>query len=102
MNLGIKSILKHSIKYTGASTFVALLSIPKNIILAIVLTPSDFGFFSALWLFAEWAYLLGPGFLNSSVREFNYHFGKNEFKKADAIEREGNGADLIYTFLFAF
>ncbi len=97
----ISSILKNSLKYTGVSFFSTFLSVPKNIVLAAVLTPSDFGIYAFIWLFVEYSYHLSPGFINASTREMTAFIGNGEPDKALEIERYGNGADLIYTVLLS-
>ena len=93
----IADIVKNSAKYTVASLAGTFISIPKNVLLGILVAPREFGLFSLLWLFYDYFSYFSPGFLGASTREMTYCLGEGKDEEALEAEKIGNFADLVYS-----
>lgn len=79
--ISIIDMLKHSGKFNLVNLMNNIFSIPKSIIIAVVLSPSDYGVISYLGLWSLYAALVNPGFISASNREIAYLIGRKEGKR---------------------
>lgn len=96
MGISVINILRHSIKFNIIRIIAGVISVPKNIIIAVFLLPKDYGLIGFLSLWSMYAGLINPGILSAGCREIPYLLGKNDEKGMLRIQNISISADLLY------
>jgi len=99
MAISVINILRQSAKFNAVQIIGNLISIPKSIIVAMVLFPKDYGVIGFLGLWTMYSGLVNPGILSAGYREIPYYLGRNEEDEALRIQNISISADLIYSLL---
>ena len=101
MTTSITNIIKQSTKLNIVAIVIAIISLPKNIIIAMILLPEEFGLISFLGLWSMYAGLIKPGILAAGRREIPYLLGKGEKNEALRIQNISISGNLLYS-IFPF
>lgn len=97
--ISVVDILKQSSKFNLVNIIANILSIPKSLIIAMVLVPKDYGIISFLGLWPMYAEFINPGFLSASSREMTYFIGINNEKEAIRIQNISHTSDFLYSLI---
>ncbi|MFH0861115.1 MAG: oligosaccharide flippase family protein [Candidatus Altiarchaeota archaeon] len=98
-NVTISSVLRQSLKFNAVNIFCKIISIPKSIIVAMILVPEEYGIIGLLGLWLTYAGLINPGLESAASREVPYLLGKGEKEKALHIQNVSITSKFLYTFL---
>ena len=99
MAISVIKILKESAKFNIVQVIGQIISIPKNIIVALVLLPKDYGVIGFLGLWTMYSSLINPGILSAGHREIPYFLGRNEENEALRVQNISITGDLLYSLL---
>lgn len=105
MAISIVNVIKQSAKFNIVSLVGKFISVPRNIIVAAVLLPEDYGIIGFVGLWSIYAGLINPGINSAGSREMVYLLGKNEKEEALRIQNTfvtGNLAFSILPFMAIF
>ena len=69
MSISVRNILKHSSKFTGANFLSKIIGFPISIIVAMILTPEDYGYIGYVSVFISYAAFVHFGMFSAAVRE---------------------------------
>lgn len=97
--INVLSILRQSVKFNAVNVFSKLISIPKSIIVAMVLVPEEYGVIGFLSLWSMYAGWIHPGVEGAAGREMAYLFGKGEKKKALHLQNVAITVKFLYSFV---
>jgi O-antigen/teichoic acid export membrane protein len=97
--ISVVDILKQSGKFNLVGIISNILSIPKSIIIAMVLAPKDYGIISFLGLWSTYAALINPGLLSASNRQMAHLIGNNNDSEAIRLQNISLTSDLLYSLL---
>lgn len=101
MAISVTNIIKQSTKLNIVAIITGIISIPKNIFIAMVLLPEDFGLISFLGLWSMYAGMIKPGILEAGQREIPFLSGKGEKNEALRIQNISISGNLLYS-IFPF
>jgi len=69
MAISVLSILRHSTKFTGVNLLSRFISFPVGIVVAMVLSPTDYGIIGYAGVFIAWAGFINLGLMSAAARE---------------------------------
>lgn len=99
MAISVVNVVKQSAKFNIVDVIGKFISVPRNIIIAVVLSPNDYGLISFVGLWSMYAGLISPRIHSAGTREMVYLLGRNEKEKALRIQNIFVTGDLIYSIL---
>ena len=93
-------IIKSTALFTIVSFVGRLTSIPKNIIIGLVLMPNEFGQYNSIFLWFSYLMIINIGLLSAAARESGHYFGQ-EGKENIAINIQNKSIiiDFILTII---
>ena len=98
MSISIIDIAKKSAKFTGINFFAKLLSIPKQIVIAIVLSPSELGMIGYIMLWIMYAGWIKTGAASTLSRELPGLLKTNQHERALSSQYVAWSADFLISF----
>lgn len=97
--ISILGILKQSGKFNLVNFVSNILSVPKSIIIAMVLVPGDYGIINLLALWSLYAGLIHPGLTSAGNREIAHLIGGKNNESALRVQNVSITSDLIYSLV---
>ena len=98
-DLTVKGILRYSVKFNIANIIAKALSFIMAIVIAVVLTPEDYGILGFVGLWSMYASLIGPGMDSAAAREMPFLLGKGEEKRALYIQNVAITGKILYNLI---
>ncbi len=92
-------ILKNSAKFNLVSLTANILSLPKAIIIAMIIGPKDYGVISFLGLWSLYATFINPGLLAARGREMAHLLGNGKEEKAVYLQNVAQTSDMVYSLI---
>ena len=99
MSVTVSSILKHSSKFSGINLLTKVVNIPVTMLVAVVLSPKDFGIvgYAALWFtYASW---ISIGMIDAASREIPSLIKQDRVEKARELQNISITVDSIISFV---
>lgn len=95
MSISIKSILKDSSKFTAVGLLSKAISIPVSIVVAMVLSPKDYGIIAFAALFMSYAGFATFGAMSVAFREMPGLIDSGKFERAEYVQNLGMTIETI-------
>jgi O-antigen/teichoic acid export membrane protein len=99
IHLRIIDVFRNSLKFNVATLFSQIISFPKGIIIALFLSPADYGIISLIGLWGTYISLISPGFVTLAERESPVLLGENRETEANRIQNIAFSGEFIYSVL---
>ena len=99
MTITAKEILRHSSKFTGVSILSRLLSFPVAIVVAMVLSPKDYGILGFIGVFTAWAGFISPGIMSAVQRELPGLVESKKLSKAHYLQNVAVTAEVCVSIV---
>jgi len=91
------SILKHSSKFTGVNLLSRLLSFPVSIVVAMVLSPKDYGIIGYAGVFVSWAGFVNLGMMSAAQREMPGLIESGNVSRARLLQNQAITIESVIT-----
>ena len=99
MSVSIKSIIKHSSKFSGITLFSKLISAPVSIVVAMVLSPDEYGILAVASLMTTYAALVQLGATITASREIPGLVKSGNIKHVHYIQNLSISIDSLFSIL---
>ena len=94
--LATSKIMKSTLSYTVVSLLGRVISIPKGIIVGLVLLPSDFGLYNSIYIWFSYLTIVNIGLCTAGSRESAHYFGlEGEESKGVKIQNRAVSFDFL-------
>jgi O-antigen/teichoic acid export membrane protein len=98
MSVSTLNIFKNSSKFTGASILTKLIGFPISIVVAMVLSPTDYGYLGYVSVIISYASFLNLGILSAATREIPGLRKSNNLKKAYDLQNLAISYESVISF----
>jgi len=95
----VRGILRYSVKFNIANLIAKALSFIMAIVIAVVLTPEDYGVLGFVGLWSMYAGLIGPGMDAAALREMPFLLGRGEADRAQHIQNIAITGKILYNII---